>query len=46
MFKSKDKVSPPSHQEQKVSPRKLGVNLVLLGELGDLVVRIFKLTDD
>jgi hypothetical protein len=45
MLKSKDKISPPSHQEQKVSPRKHGANLVFLGELGDLVVRIFKLTD-
>jgi hypothetical protein len=40
MSKNK-KISPPSHQEHKVSPRKSDVNLVHLGELGDLVVRTF-----
>jgi hypothetical protein len=45
MLKGNEKSSPPSHQEHKVSPRKHGLNLVHLGELGALVVRTFSLTN-
>jgi hypothetical protein len=36
MLKVNDKISPPSYQEYKKSPRKHNVNGMLLGELGDL----------
>jgi hypothetical protein len=36
MLKVNDKISPPSYQEYKKSPRKHNVNGMPLGELGDL----------